>query len=205
MPKVDQAHSDARRRQILDAAIACISEQGIHETTMRDIIERSGLSTGAIYQYFKSKAEMVVAIAGERHAKEREMIGLAATNDEAIESLRSLARSFLALLRDPQERKRRRAGVHLWAEALHDSEILDIARAGVDEPLAELVELVKTAQRQGALPGSLHAEGFARTIIAIFQGFILQQAWDEKADLEGYASASETIIDALFELARMQK
>jgi AcrR family transcriptional regulator len=205
MPKVDQAHSDARRRQILDAAIECISEQGIHRTTMRDIIERSGLSTGAIYQYFKSKEEMVVAIADERHGKERELIGYAAKDDKAVDRLRRVAKDFFALLRDPEERKRRRASVYLWAEALHDSEILTIAGVGVDEPLAELVELVRKAQRQGSLPGSLQPEGFARTMIAIFQGFILQQAWDETADAEGYERVSVMIVDALVAMAKTSK
>ena len=52
MPKVSQAHLDARRRQILDAAIECFAREGFHQTIMQDIVTQSALSPGAIYTYF---------------------------------------------------------------------------------------------------------------------------------------------------------
>jgi TetR/AcrR family transcriptional regulator, transcriptional repressor of aconitase len=55
MPKVSQNHLDARRQQILAAAIECFCRQGFHPTTMQDIIKESGLSSGAIYTYLPVK------------------------------------------------------------------------------------------------------------------------------------------------------
>ncbi len=56
-------------------------EQGFHKTTMADVIRESGLSAGAVYGYFKSKEEIVAAIADdalsavdelfEKHARHR--------------------------------------------------------------------------------------------------------------------------------------
>jgi TetR/AcrR family transcriptional regulator, transcriptional repressor of aconitase len=48
MPKVSQAYWDARRAQILDAAIVCFARQGFHRATMDDIVHQSKLSPGAI-------------------------------------------------------------------------------------------------------------------------------------------------------------
>jgi AcrR family transcriptional regulator len=62
MPKVGQAHLDARRQQIVDAARARFARDGFARTSMADIVTESGLSTGAIYRYFKSKDELVVAV-----------------------------------------------------------------------------------------------------------------------------------------------
>ncbi|MER5439894.1 TetR/AcrR family transcriptional regulator [Streptomyces sp. NPDC002790] len=62
MPKVSQAHLDARRQQIIDAARARFAADGFARTSMPDIVRASGLSTGAIYRYFKSKDEIVAAI-----------------------------------------------------------------------------------------------------------------------------------------------
>ena len=62
MPKVAQSHLDARRQQIVDAARRRFAEQGFARTSMADIVAESGLSTGAIYRYFTSKDQIVVAV-----------------------------------------------------------------------------------------------------------------------------------------------
>ena len=41
---------------------------------MQDIIAESELSAGAIYNYFKSKDEIIESIASDRHYIEREVI-----------------------------------------------------------------------------------------------------------------------------------
>ena len=62
MPRVSQAHLDARRRQIVDAARARFASHGFAHTSIADIVTESGLSNGAIYRYFTSKEELVIAV-----------------------------------------------------------------------------------------------------------------------------------------------
>jgi AcrR family transcriptional regulator len=62
MPRVSQAHLDARRQQIVDAARARFASHGFAHTSMADIVTQSGLSNGAIYRYFTSKEEIVIAV-----------------------------------------------------------------------------------------------------------------------------------------------
>ncbi|WP_219838054.1 TetR/AcrR family transcriptional regulator [Paenibacillus sp. R14(2021)] len=52
-------------RQLLDATKALIQEKGCHEITMKDIMERSELSKGAIFHYVKSKFELFAWVLGE--------------------------------------------------------------------------------------------------------------------------------------------
>ena len=61
MPKITEEHREARRQQILDAARACVLEHGLEAASMEMIIARSGLSTGAVYRYFKGKDEIIGA------------------------------------------------------------------------------------------------------------------------------------------------
>src|SRR5919197_5412070 len=65
MPRVSEAHLERRRRQILDAARVCFIRKGFYETSMQDVFRESGLSAGAVYSYFKSKDDLVKAIATE--------------------------------------------------------------------------------------------------------------------------------------------
>ena len=55
MPKVSDAHVEARRQQILEAASACFARQGFHQTSVQDICKEAGLSAGAVYRYFPGK------------------------------------------------------------------------------------------------------------------------------------------------------
>ena len=61
MPKVSDRYLEERRQQILGAAVACFARQGFHRTTMKDIYSECGLSPGAVYDYFKSKDDIIVA------------------------------------------------------------------------------------------------------------------------------------------------
>ena len=61
MPKVTQAHLDARRQQIVEAAQTCFARQGFHQTRMQDICKEAGLSPGAVYSYFPSKVQIIAA------------------------------------------------------------------------------------------------------------------------------------------------
>ena len=54
-----------RRRQILDAALAAFLEKGYSATTIADIRQRSGASTGSIYHFFSGKGAIAEALLRE--------------------------------------------------------------------------------------------------------------------------------------------
>src|SRR6185295_9720563 len=74
VPKITEERREERRRQILDAAVACFARKGFHRASMQDIIAASGLSPGSIYCHFKGKEEIIEAIADERHAQETALL-----------------------------------------------------------------------------------------------------------------------------------
>jgi AcrR family transcriptional regulator len=55
--------SEERRTQIIESALNVFARQGFADTRMDDVAAESGLSKGLLYWYFKSKDEIVVAIA----------------------------------------------------------------------------------------------------------------------------------------------
>jgi TetR/AcrR family transcriptional regulator, transcriptional repressor of aconitase len=196
MPKVSQNHLEARRQQILDAAIECFSRQGFHPTTMQDIIKESGLSSGAIYTYFASKEALIEAIADRRHAKEEALIRSAGVENDITATIDRLIESFFELLVDNKEKKERRLAIQLWGEALRNPRILKSVRAGVNEPRKILAELLQQARDRGALSPGSDPEAIARVMIALFQGLVLQLAWDRSIEVEPLV---ETIKEMLVE------
>ena len=54
---------EARRAEIVSAATAAFAERGIAHTAVSDIVKAAGVAQGTFYLYFKSKDDVVVAVA----------------------------------------------------------------------------------------------------------------------------------------------
>jgi AcrR family transcriptional regulator len=197
MPKVSQDHQLARRRQIIDAAITCFARDGFHRATMQDICREGQLSPGAIYRYFPAKEDIIEAIARERHEREAGYIGAAIAVAGPADALRQMGRAFFRSLDDPAEKRRRRLGVEVWAEALRNPKIMALLRRGIDPSLQATAELIRTGQKSGDISADLDPDSAARAILALFQGFILQQAWYGDIDVEAYLATVETLFSAV--------
>lgn len=64
-PGAPQPRSTARRRAILDAALACFTTKGYDAATMSDIREAAGASIGSLYHHYGSKEALASALVAE--------------------------------------------------------------------------------------------------------------------------------------------
>lgn len=64
-----KADADRKRAQILESAERIFAGQGFHDTTIADISNDSGVHEASIFQYFKTKENLIVTVP-ERHLKE---------------------------------------------------------------------------------------------------------------------------------------
>lgn len=66
--------TEARRAQILAAAIAVFAEQGFQQTTIKQIAAKAEVADGTIYNYFKNKDDILTAIIAQlTEAETREL------------------------------------------------------------------------------------------------------------------------------------
>ena len=70
-----------RRNAILDAALECFATLGYDQTTLADIRERAGASTGSIYHHFGSKEQIAASlyVDGVRQTQEAGLAALLRT------------------------------------------------------------------------------------------------------------------------------
>jgi MFS family permease len=57
-PKVDKDYKEKRKTKILEAAENVFKRKGFELTTMKDVVEESGMSRGGVYHYFSCTEEM---------------------------------------------------------------------------------------------------------------------------------------------------
>jgi BetI-type transcriptional repressor, C-terminal len=68
---------------------------------------------------------------------------------------------------------------------------------GIRIPHAIIAGLVERAQRMELLSRDLSADAIARSLIALFQGFVLQSAWGEKIDVDACVTVAERMLKGL--------
>jgi AcrR family transcriptional regulator len=80
--------SDERTSQILTAAEGVFTKKGFDDARMEDIAEKTGLSKGTLYLYFKSKDELIFAILDRIFQSEfRQLAGVKEAHAGAAEAL----------------------------------------------------------------------------------------------------------------------
>ena len=204
MPRVGVGYFESRRKQIMDAAVICFAREGFHRTTMQDIVAETGLSAGALYRYFPAKEDIVAAIAAEHHGREAAALAEARASTDVGAALRHLVHVSLGRLTDPEEQRWRRVTVQVWGEALRSDRVMQIVRGGIEEPVEVLADLFRRGQRGGTVPTEIDPHGAARVCASIFQGLVLQQAWQPELDVTAYIDAVLAVIGGLIRPTQRQ-
>ena len=177
MPKVSDEHRLARRQQIVAAARTCVAEQGFHKTTMADVIRESGLSAGAVYGYFKSKDEIVAAIADDALSSVDRLFEEILAREEPLTPLAALeaAVEHVAFVAGQAGGDVTKVGIQAWAEALHNDAIKAIASEKYRMLRGHFVEVARRAQADGTVDPDTDPEYIAQVLFGLIPGFILQR------------------------------
>ena len=97
-PLVVHAVGDAatRRRELVRAAVKLFIETGYHETTTRDIAEAAGWTVGSLYEFVKSKSDILYFVCESLHEEVESLMRTTGVKGEPVEEAlpRALATYF---------------------------------------------------------------------------------------------------------------
>lgn len=193
MPKVTRQYRDARRDQILAAARRCFLRDGFHATSMQDLFAEAGLSSGAVYRYFASKDDVIIAIAEENIRDVVALIHDVASSKPARPVGMVLADIVNILqAKDAQDGL---AGLALlaWSEALRNPVLASRLADLIGQIRADLTEVARQHQSAGNLPGQVPPEALAAVFMSIVPGYLLQLATLGPAALDGVPAAVKAL------------
>ena len=174
MPRVSDEHLERRRQQILDAARICFVRKGFHQTSMQDVFTESGLSAGAVYRYFKSKDELVIALASTAAGDIRAEMTAVIHGDPLPTPAELLGRMTDWISAQSGPEGRIRLAPQAWSLALIDEAAAIPVRqtmAGIREMWREYAERMRTA---GWLPPDADLDAVAAALFGLLPGFVLQ-------------------------------
>ncbi len=192
VPKVSDNYAAARRDQILAAAAVRFAREGFHRASMQDVIDEAGLSPGAVYRYFRSKDEIIAAIAlrsmGMIEATVRESLE---THRPLTEVVAELPRAFSTL--DHAEESMRLA-VQAWGESLRNPALAATMQSALNQVREALQQRITQGQIDGEVDPAVNPDHAARILLALVQGFLLQHTWEPTLDADDYGRAASDVL-----------
>jgi AcrR family transcriptional regulator len=187
MPKVSEAHLEARRQQILAAAMRCFAERGFHATSMRDICSESSLSAGAVYRYFASKEDLIAGmVASEVEPMLAEL--------ESLSGEARLRAMIHGLFQRPDLEREMRVEISLWAEALTNPRIAELLRSNLIPLTRVLAETIALLQGEGRVADRTPARILAQRTQGALLGGMLQATVLPEFELDAYLEAVEASL-----------
>ncbi|MBN3821618.1 TetR/AcrR family transcriptional regulator [Paraburkholderia sp. Se-20369] len=169
MRKVDPEKVEAKRRQILDAAIECFARNGFHGTSTAAICAAAGMSPGNLFHYFPTKAAIIEAIAQEDRQESAELFAQWADADDVVAAIEAVA---LEKMKAASEPIYARISIEVAAEASRNPDVAALFAANEAHEKGLLVALVKRGIAQGQIDPALKPELVATWLIALAEGAV---------------------------------
>ena len=164
------ARGRATRERIVAAASELISERGIAETSLEDVIERAGASKSQLYHYFDDRAALLRAVV--EHNTDG-VIGYLGEVDDSWVAIRSWLDSMVEL----QVERRACGGCPVGSLVAQLAETDEQARAALVASFARwealLADGLRSMQARGKLDPSADPDELATATMAAIQGGLL--------------------------------
>jgi TetR/AcrR family transcriptional regulator, transcriptional repressor of aconitase len=192
MPRITEERREARREQVLEAARACLQEHGLEAVSMEMIIARSGLSTGAVYGYFKGKDEIINAVVTEGTAELGGQLVPVLKNPEPPplpELIEQVLRAIVDFGQPERGIDRLLVSLHGWSHSQSDPELKAATRAAYRRLRELFADTVRRWQEAGTFDSGADPDGVAELLTSICLGFVAQRALAGDADARAHVGA----------------
>ncbi len=156
-----------RKLEIVEAAISCFLEQGYHQTGVRDIAKRAGISLGNLYNHFKGKDSLLAFIADLEAAELQDFISDLTSAAPPHARLTLFVTDFARYCERPENAL---LGIEILAEALRNPKISRVFEDNRQALLAALASCLTAGKRDGAFSPDLSETCGAQIILDAVEG-----------------------------------
>ena len=207
MPRISAAHEQQVRQRIISAAAEVFAEKGYQRATIADVVQRSGLSVGAIYTHFKGKDALFMQscelISGQ--GLDELAIRLAPLTTTA-ERLMAAADYYVETIDQFDDAPGQVGLVRAWAEAPDEPDVREMLARRREQLAGAALMLLHEGVARGELPYWLDVDGFARGFLGLLDGLLLQRIEaGEGYRPEESVRRARAVLDVLMAAARVEQ
>lgn len=186
VPKVQEEYYKFRKQEILAAAWKCFAEKGYKGSTMRNIAESIGLSTGVIYNYFKNKDELLDSLLELARESEQQIFDSMAQKDNSKEAIQEFFYTCFECSPFDALKKSAKVNIYMWAEAMTRRKIMDQTNVQHNQTLDKLAQFIDDGINRGEIRADLDSRSVAGFYLALITGLQVQSALIEDLDFASY-------------------
>ena len=166
--------AEKTRKAVLESALDVFAEKGYAKTTFDEIAARAGFTKGAIYWYFRNKADLVAALIVEYVQRQQKEIVASLPEENTLEDLLKYFQKWAKLSRDDMRFAKFSRFVLCqmeWSEAVIErvdknlNEIKDFHLEKINKVLLE-------CQENGLLKDGLDIERLKYLILSDYMGIM---------------------------------
>lgn len=184
----------ARQGTIVETAARLFSENGVHQTTMKDIGLAAGISMGAMYHYFASKEDIVLALAAYERSQLDDLMTAIDESRDVVSTLDDWAERIVAWQTDLVTA---RLTVAFTAEALHHTAVADAFRETDDRLRIGFEQAFARSQQEGHVDSALDPATLALILQSVFYGISAAAAFSQPIDKKALAFHFRKTVRAL--------
>jgi AcrR family transcriptional regulator len=192
MGRIAGVTPEETRRRLIQAAGRVFAERGYEGARIADIAREAGLSSGAIYAHYGSKAELLLEATRSHGADELNQL----LDGNELMSIPDV----LLALGETIERRSRTDG-SLLAEAIvaarRDPEVAAVLADHVGQSEGFFASLIRHAQRRGDMDPEVAPDAVARLCFMIALGSLVLRALDlPRTDSADWSDLIHRIVDS---------
>lgn len=170
MPRLSSSQLEARRTDILRAALRCFSKRGFERTAMTEIAAEAEVAVGTLYSYFENKQGLLRSLAEFNRQTTESFVDQFLAFPDPVEAIERLIESSVQIMEDARAEESLRIELQLWASALSDKELRRWIQDLVSLWEQTLSTLIQRGQDSGEIDRKLDPAATGRTLFALING-----------------------------------
>ncbi len=182
------------RRQVLAAAAEVFPKRGYHNTSVEEVADQAGLSIGAVYSNFESKADLFLALYEGQVARWIEDIeGHVSSGKSPLERTRGAGEWWAAFMR--REHPWLLLELEFWAQAVREPRLRERFAVLYARLRETTVRLIDDAAAQFGVPLPAPAEQLGTAVTALCCGLIVEKLLDpDRIPDEAFGSLLDLVL-----------
>ncbi len=199
MTRVTEAHVEARKQSILDAAQKTFARKGMQSATMAEIASAAGISAGAIYRYYASKE--VLAWACMKHGAESITASwqrMAEDSDDPLAVFLKLSQESFDEMKAEGAEDMTRLMVENILDAARSSDAAMVEAARDEHKIVAkgLAAAIERAVLAGQLPAEVDSCALGEALFSFYMGARLAKLLDPANDTDAQLQQVWLIMNA---------
>ena len=167
--------AQARRGLLVSTAAKCFAEKGFHQTSMRDLAQRAGVSLGNVYNHFDGKTALILEIA------KLEAEGLQAIQEDLdgiADPTQALDRFVMVYAKSCAERDHALLAAEIISEGLRNADICAEFLNNRKTLVSTLAAILRKMSDTRNAPAGIAPENCAEFVLDLVEGVAMRFAFE---------------------------